>query len=96
MFKNPIALKNLLNDRDSYLASINTPIHYLNYIVAAKTQDNFNTHLYTNPLNDNNTHYLMDRKFMASRTGTNLTEQQYMILLQYISTSHKKTFEDGQ
>ena len=95
-------MRNLLRDKNSpsprtftHLTHTSNPIHYLNYIVTKKTQDSYSPHIYTTPLNDNNTYFLMDRSLMAPRLGIKLTMEQYRTLQQYISSSHKETFNNG-
>ena len=71
MFKKPKALKNLLSDKTTpsprsfnHFTSNGTPIHFLNYLVAYKRQDNYNPHIYNYAITD--TYFLMDCKFLIT------------------------------
>ena len=99
MYRNPIALSSLLKDKDTpsprtfvHLINSSTPAQTLNYIVANKTQNSFCQHIYTTSLMNSNNFYLMNINAMVPRLGIKLTEEEYRILQQYLTSSHKTTF----
>ena len=95
MSKKPKAFKNLLSDKTTpsprsfnHFTSYGTPIHFLNYLVASKRQDNYNPHIYNYAIND--THFLMDRKLLVTRAQADIDLNTYKLFAQYISTAHKE------